>query len=160
MTRLRVTNDVPAGDLLPRPDTRELPPLTRALLAVVAMAAVIAGVLALHSLAGGHSLTHSIVSVAAPHHAEVADSASSPVMALPSDETGLSCGIGCAEDCAVLAASCGLLFVLAAVLLLPAPADAMIRAMKAWLGLLRQRGRRLLRGFPAPSLLQLSISRV
>ena len=133
---------------------------SRVLVVLLTVAAVLTGVFALHSLAGGPNFTHSVASIAAPHD----DLPSSAGAAVSSQVSGLSaahgCDTDCQPDCDVAMASCALLFVVAAAPALPAPAFALAHALSAWPLDVQGAGTSSPWVISAPSLLELSISRV
>lgn len=107
------------------------PGLRTILLAVLALAALLIGVLAMHSGAqmpalsasahGGHSATADVPAATAGIHAPVNAATSTGTVAPTAtataiqDEGGLPCGGNCALDCALMVMLCVLLAIIAAI---------------------------------------------
>jgi protein-S-isoprenylcysteine O-methyltransferase Ste14 len=150
-----------SGSVVPQPST----PLTRAVIVVLTSAALLLGVLAMHCMTGSHS----DASLSAGHtHAEsghadtVAASTGGMALAAGTDHGAVvptvPCDDSCAMGCALMAATCVLVFFLASLILLARVPAMFARVLDA--------GPRLLRPVPRakfhvylPSLTVLSISR-
>lgn len=150
-------DDTTAVDPPSRSGTPQVHGMRRALFLLVTMTAVLAGVFALHSVAGGHALAAAVASVAEPDQRTATSSPSEP--ALPADGGAGACD-ACAEDCTAVAASCPVAVNLVAAAAPPAPSSALARTMSAWPALILQFSEPARQHLPTPSLLQLSINRV